>query len=1180
MARFLFRLLLITLVAGVVVVSQESEYETEGYENESEENQQEEQQQEEQQQESTKKSDEEKDEDSGSGSGSDEIENTTATQAVATTATTNTPEDDEELEDSSGSGSMENDTTTTSSVDNNYNTTIAYEENVSTTYTLNVTPYATLGNSTPNPFNTTRPTTTPEVFGPTTTTEVFGPTKTTTTKTTDTTTTITNVATTTEIEITTKKPEVPIGLCPARTLRYSWMSRYSWYTWWLRYGWATPYYVDAMGGTVVKLNNLDRCFSVHDLTKNTVWCNFGGLAVTRAIITSLTPQRELYCPTPYMGYNRFTYLWYKVVPLADGVDPDTVNPPSPQLYDPSAVSWQRALGVWVYFLEPYYWLSFERLQIGEESNVNLPLLPITTAPTNVYWKASEFSLRDGEYLELHVFEVDADGNTSVIGIAASNLPNTGKASIEFEKLLDSKYMKDKPLNTVVVVCRLVHIIPDDASLEMTGIDLSEVQRRYNYMSSAHVAFIAGADTTALTADEVKNNMDSVCNEWHASQSDSSWTVGLPACPPSFNLVWLDWRTWTADWNCWRFCNNPMHAGARWCVKSWGWQRVGRRWQWQTATQQCCYGQQGTLLVGAPSGGTAQQTPTWRWWGTPIVTRVYNDIIPWGVCCSVGGFNEERCNKYYDIRPSDDGSRWRRPRITWAWGDPHFETLDGYQYTFNAHGEYLAFCTLPGDNETKPTAQDTLAACQPNDAKENNSIRITYRLEKVRESDVGTVITSVAMRDPAAPQYPVIVSSVGGAEDSDLNVYIGEDPADQSLLATNGTFEVQDFGFDVTTVENKTTLSVSLLSGMRVTIELVGGALAPVVYFDEDAFSVGLYGAADGNVTNDFMIPNGTVYDTTTLPTTKSARDRFLFDNFGKKWEVSARGNSSLFNKLPADAPVSIINITNDEIVTAETFRPLFGDEPEFFGSPERKALAEAACADVVDANKRELCIFDVIATNNTDIASASIQNDAKQNAITVLLDNTAPILNVSDKQPKGTTLIKLSTRSHRVRGAPGDSINVKYTASDADENATLKFFVSSTPDVSGSTISKWGDMSWKVPKSFLEVNDTIVSEMVVVFVVEVVDEHAAGSAMQLEVRVSDTGDSDSDGSESWVTTGAIVGFVILGVFVVVILIYLMSSSAEKSIKGNAKVMPLPDENDETPTKSPRRWVEPSQPTDV
>lgn len=62
-------------------------------------------------------------------------------------------------------------------------------------------------------------------------------------------------------------------------------------------------------------------------------------------------------------------------------------------------------------------------------------------------------------------------------------------------------------------------------------------------------------------------------------------------------------------------------------------------------QQCCYSNDGKLLVGPPGGGTLDMSTGFM--------HVFDDVLPYLVCCRFS----KQCDLYYQKRPSDDGSRW-------------------------------------------------------------------------------------------------------------------------------------------------------------------------------------------------------------------------------------------------------------------------------------------------------------------------------------------------------------------------------------------------------------------------------------------------------------------------------------------------------------------------------------------
>ena len=67
--------------------------------------------------------------------------------------------------------------------------------------------------------------------------------------------------------------------------------------------------------------------------------------------------------------------------------------------------------------------------------------------------------------------------------------------------------------------------------------------------------------------------------------------------------------------------------------------------------QCCYDQQGNIIVGPPGGGTVDRVAP----GRSKIDHFFEDVLPFIWCCK-GEFSNCR-DTYYRYRPSDDGSRY-------------------------------------------------------------------------------------------------------------------------------------------------------------------------------------------------------------------------------------------------------------------------------------------------------------------------------------------------------------------------------------------------------------------------------------------------------------------------------------------------------------------------------------------
>ena len=84
---------------------------------------------------------------------------------------------------------------------------------------------------------------------------------------------------------------------------------------------------------------------------------------------------------------------------------------------------------------------------------------------------------------------------------------------------------------------------------------------------------------------------------------------------------------------------------------------------------CCYDPSGNLKIGPPSGGHLHIEQEREF------DRLRRDVIPYIYCCKDRQF--DNCEKYYERRPSDDGSDF----------DPPPPGIYPYMITYYSTGKY-------------------------------------------------------------------------------------------------------------------------------------------------------------------------------------------------------------------------------------------------------------------------------------------------------------------------------------------------------------------------------------------------------------------------------------------------------------------------------------------------------------
>ena len=76
---------------------------------------------------------------------------------------------------------------------------------------------------------------------------------------------------------------------------------------------------------------------------------------------------------------------------------------------------------------------------------------------------------------------------------------------------------------------------------------------------------------------------------------------------------------------------------------------------QGAGRQCCYTARGNLKLGPPTGGSLNRFNTEA--GVPTFSHFFQDHVPFVDCC----LSSDKCERYFEKRPSDDSSRYKPPR---------------------------------------------------------------------------------------------------------------------------------------------------------------------------------------------------------------------------------------------------------------------------------------------------------------------------------------------------------------------------------------------------------------------------------------------------------------------------------------------------------------------------------------
>ncbi|XP_020763006.2 sushi domain-containing protein 2 [Odocoileus virginianus] len=396
---------------------------------------------------------------------------------------------------------------------------------------------------------------------------------------------------------------------------------------------------------------------------------------------------------------------------------------------------------------------------------------------------------------------------------------------------------------------------------------------------------------------------------------------LPDCPCTLAQARADSGRFHTDYGCdleqGSVCT--YHPGAVHCVRS-----VQASPQYDSG-QQCCYTADGTQLLTADSTGGSTPDRGHDWGSPPyrVPPRVPGlshwiyDVISFYHCCLWA----PECFRYMNRRPSSDCRSYRPPRLASAFGDPHFVTFDGTNFTFNGRGEYVLLEAALTDLQVQ--------------------VRTQTRTGSEGSQDRGTGLTAVAIQEANSDVVEVRLGEGAGV----LQVLLNQEVlsfAEQSWMDLKGMF------LSVATGDR---VSVMLTSEAGLEISLQGPFLSVAVLLPEKflTHTRGLLGTLNDNPADDFTLRSGEV-----LPPSAGSRELF---QFGADWAV--QNASSL---LTYDSKFLVENF-KDRPKHDPTFLPLFPEESS--ASPSQASAAADLCGDDT------FCRFDVAATGSLSVGNAS-----------------------------------------------------------------------------------------------------------------------------------------------------------------------------------------------------------------
>ncbi|XP_050174547.1 sushi domain-containing protein 2 [Myiozetetes cayanensis] len=412
-----------------------------------------------------------------------------------------------------------------------------------------------------------------------------------------------------------------------------------------------------------------------------------------------------------------------------------------------------------------------------------------------------------------------------------------------------------------------------------------------------------------------------CMEWDRKEEKlPNFKEEIIDCPCTLAQARADTGRFHTDYGCdiekGSVCT--YHPGAVHCVRA-----IQASPQY-AAGQQCCYDSTGTQILTHDSTGGSTPDRGHDWGSPPFLkppripgfSHWLYDVISFYYCC----LWSDNCQFYMRRRPSSDCRTYRPPRAASAFGDPHFLTFDGLNFTFNGLGEYVLL------------------------ESDLTSLRVQGRTQQGRLPNgtgaQGTGLSAVAMQENNSD-----VIEVRYSEDLNLEVLLNQKVlnfSEQTWMDLKGLFLYSTPDQNIT---------VMFSSGSGVEIRGKGGFLSLTVLLPEKFMNhtQGLFGVMNGNTEDEYTFRNKT-----TLPVHASPQQLF---EFGANWAIE--NGSSLFTY---DTEFLLNNFYYGEKHNASFL-------PVFFPNEDPADPLVGEMVSLCDSDP--FCRFDVLTTRSLQVGNST-----------------------------------------------------------------------------------------------------------------------------------------------------------------------------------------------------------------
>ncbi|XP_053387695.1 uncharacterized protein LOC123541782 [Mercenaria mercenaria] len=327
----------------------------------------------------------------------------------------------------------------------------------------------------------------------------------------------------------------------------------------------------------------------------------------------------------------------------------------------------------------------------------------------------------------------------------------------------------------------------------------------------------------------------------------------------------------------------------------------------------------------------------------------HDVIPKQKCCELSKF----CDLYYELHPI--GACYKKSTYDFGtfWGDPHFRTLDGMNFTFNGLGEYILL-KLHTDNVTFELQARTERARKSDGEMSDATVFCAFAAKESSNASVHVELNKAKNGISVYGNNQDLTSKFSNYTDTMHPFTYTSDEGNLKISRRDGALDVY---FPLSDISLNISVSVEMLS------------LITTIAKKWHNMTTGLLGNYDGNPKNDFSLPNGTI-----LSADMTEREVFAY---GKTWRINPNNSAFIYNEGKTH-----FDYHN------ETYIPRFLDEV----NPAKVLEAENTC----NGSQNIECIFDFVFTEKPEIAENSNRIKGQSETIKNEMDETVPTVTGCD----------------------------------------------------------------------------------------------------------------------------------------------------------------------------------------